>query len=185
MEILVTKLFRLSVYFVCCLPLLLISQIFPFNICFSSPTALFTCPHNCSCLFLMILSRDLLYPAFSITSSFDFFSVHDIHIILLMYQISAASSHLSRSFVSVQHSHPCRRMDHYVKFQSADFGVKSDISVGEDGLHLGKCLFRQSYSLLLFCIASRIWSYCEAQVFKGACLFYSFLFAKNVTYRNV
>ena len=32
---LVTKLFRLSVYFVCCLPLLLVPQIFPRNICFS------------------------------------------------------------------------------------------------------------------------------------------------------
>ena len=109
---LVTKLFRLSVYFVRCLPLLLIPQIFPLNICFSSPSALFICPKKCSCLFLMVLRRDLLYPAISITSSFDFFSVHDILIILLMYHISAASSLLSRSFVNVQHSHPYRRMDH-------------------------------------------------------------------------
>ena len=60
----------------------------------------------------MILSRDLLYPAISITSWFDYFSVHDILIVLLMYHISAVSSHLSRSFVSFEHSHPCRRMDH-------------------------------------------------------------------------
>ena len=60
----------------------------------------------------MVLSRDLLYPAISITYFLDFFSVYDILIILLMYHISAASSLLSRSFVSVQHSHPCRRMDH-------------------------------------------------------------------------
>ena len=103
---LVTKLFRLSVYFVHCLPLLLVPQIFPLNICFSSPSALFICPKNCSYLFLMVLSRGLLYPAISITSSFDFFSVPDILIILLMYHISAASSLLSMSFVSVQHPHP-------------------------------------------------------------------------------
>ena len=50
---LVTYLFRLSVYFDRCLPLLLVPQIFPLNICFSSPSALFICPQNCSCLFLM------------------------------------------------------------------------------------------------------------------------------------
>ena len=50
---LVTKLFRLSVYFVRCRPLLLVPQIFPLNICFSSPSALFICPKNCSYLFLM------------------------------------------------------------------------------------------------------------------------------------
>ena len=105
-----TKLFRMSVYFMQCLPLLLVTQIFPLSICFSSLSALFICPKNCSCLFLMV--RDLLYPPISITSSLSFFSVHDILIILLMYHISAASSLLSRSFVNVQHSHPYRRMDH-------------------------------------------------------------------------
>ena len=109
---LVTKLFRLSVHFVRCLPLLLVPQIFPLSICFSSPSALFICPKNCSCLLLKVLSRDLLCPAISFTSSFDFFSVHDILIILLMYHISAASSLLSRSFVNIQHSHLYRRMDH-------------------------------------------------------------------------
>ena len=108
---LVRKLFRLSVYFACCLPLLLIPQIFPLNSCFSSLSDLF-CPKHFSCLFLMVLSRDLLYPAIFITSLFDFFSVHDILIILLMYHISAALSPFSRSLVSVQHSHPCRGMDH-------------------------------------------------------------------------
>ena len=98
---------------------------------------------TCSFLFLMILSRDLLYPAISITSSFDFSSVHHILIILLTYHISAASSLLSRSFVNVQHSHPYSRMD------SVDFGVNFDISVGKDGLHLGECVFRQSYSFFI------------------------------------
>ena len=74
-------------------------------------------PKNCSCLFLLVLCRDLLYPAISVTSWFDFFLVHDILIILLMYHISAASSLLSRSFVSVQHSHPCRKMDHIFLFE--------------------------------------------------------------------
>ena len=111
----VTKLFRLPVYFVCCLPLLLVPQVFPLNNCFSSPSALFICQKNC---------RDILYPAISITSSFDFFSAHNILIVLLMYHISAASSLLSRSFVNVQHSHPYRRMVHnYVGFWSVDFGV--------------------------------------------------------------
>ena len=93
------------------------TQIFPLNICFSCPSALFICPKNCSCLFLMVLSRDLLYPAISITSSFDLFSFHDILIILLMYHISAASSLLSSSFVSVLHSHPCRGMDYMYAFR--------------------------------------------------------------------
>ena len=93
------------------------TQIFPLNICFSSPSALFICPKNCSCLYLMVLSRDLLYPAISITYSFDFFSFHDILIILLMCHISAASSLLPRSFVSVLHSHPCRIMDHMYAFR--------------------------------------------------------------------
>ena len=53
---LVTELFRLSVYFVPCLPLLLVLQMFPLNICFSSPSALFICPKICSCLFLIVLS---------------------------------------------------------------------------------------------------------------------------------
>ena len=41
---LVTKLFRPSAYFVRCLPLLLVPKIFPFNFCFSNPSALFICP---------------------------------------------------------------------------------------------------------------------------------------------
>ena len=57
---LVIKLFRLSVYFVRCHPLLLVLQIFSLNICFSSPSALFVGPKNCSCLFMMVLSWDLL-----------------------------------------------------------------------------------------------------------------------------
>ena len=59
----------------------------------------------------------------------------------------------------------------YVGFQSVDFGVTFDISVGEDGLLFVKCVFRQSYSFLYFCVATGVWSYCEAQVFKDANLF--------------
>ena len=138
---------------------------------------------NCSCLLMMVLRKYLLYPAFPITSWFDF--IHDILIIHLMYHIYAASSLLSRSLVSVQHSHPCRRVDHnYVGFQSVDFGINLDIAIGEVGLHLDECVFRQSYFFLYFCVASGVWSYCEAQLFKSVYLFYSFPFAKNVTYRN-
>ena len=71
----------------------------------------------------------------------------------------------------------------YAGCQSVDFGA--DISVGEDELHLDECVFKQSYSFLYFRVASGIWIYCEAQVFKGVYLFYSFPFAKIVTYRNV
>ena len=56
----------------------------------------------------------------------------------------------------------------HVGFQSLDFGINFDISIGEDGLHLGECVFIQSYSFLYFCVASGVWSYCEAQVFRGA-----------------
>ena len=44
----------------------------------------------------------------------------------------------------------------YVGFQSVDFSVNSDISIGKDGLHLGECVFRQSYSFLYFYVASGI-----------------------------
>ena len=119
-------------------------------------------PENCIIFFLMVLSSDLLYPAISITSSFDFFPVHDVLFILLVYHISAASSLLSRPFVSVQHSYLCRRMDHNVGFRCVDCGVNSDIPVGEYGLHLGECVYRQSCYFLYFCVVSDIWSYCEA-----------------------
>ena len=32
------------------------SKIFPLNFCLSSPSALFICPKNCSCLFLVVLN---------------------------------------------------------------------------------------------------------------------------------
>ena len=148
-----------TVYFVRCLPLLLVPQICPLNICFSLPSALFRCPKKCSCLFLMVLRRDLLCPV--ITSSIDFFqSIIIILIIILILQIPAASSLLSMSFVTVQHSHPIRKIDlNYVSFQRVDFGVNFYIFVGEDGLHLDKCVFRQNYSFLYFCVAFGVWSY--------------------------
>ena len=155
-----------------CLPQLLVPQIFLPNICFSNPSVLFICPNDCSCVFLIVLSRDLSYPTISITSSFGISSVHDMLIILL---ISATLSLLTELFFGVQHSHPCRRMDHNVGFQSVDFGINSDISVGEDGHYLG--LKTHSYSFLYkFWVTSGVWGYCEAQVFKCANLFYSFPF---------
>ena len=93
-----------------------------------------------------------------------------------MYHISAASTLLSRSFVSVQ-----QKDGPYVGFQGVGFYVNSDISVGEDGLHLGERVVRQSYSFLDFCFAFGVWSYCESQVFKGANLFYSFFIAGHDT----
>ena len=65
----------------------------PLNICLSSPSALFICPKIENVFFLIVLSRTLLYPVISITSSFLFFSVHSILIILLMHHISAVCNH--------------------------------------------------------------------------------------------
>ena len=54
----------------------------------------------------------------------------------------------------------------HVGFQSFDFGPMSDISVGKYEIHLGESVLRQSYYFLHFCVASAVWSYCEAPVFK-------------------
>ena len=71
---LVSKLLRLSVYFVRCLPLLLIPQIFPPNLCFSSTSAQFVCRKNCSCRFLMVFIRIfciLPFPLLFLLTSFQ------------------------------------------------------------------------------------------------------------------
>ena len=77
---LVTKLFRLSVHFVRCLPLFPLYSIFA---CLVHQLSLYTQKTEVV-LFLIVLSRNLLYPVISITSSFLFFSVHGILILLLM-----------------------------------------------------------------------------------------------------
>ena len=43
-----------TVYFLHCLPLLLVPHIFPNNMYFSNPSALFIGSNNCSCLFLVV-----------------------------------------------------------------------------------------------------------------------------------
>ena len=86
-----------------------------------------------------------MYPAMSITSSFDFFSAHDILIILLMYHISAASSLFFFVFCQCPAFKSIQKNGPYVGFQRVDFGVNFDISVVEDELYLGECVFRQSY----------------------------------------
>ena len=113
------------------------------------------------------------HPAVSISSSFDFFSVHSILIILLMYhflllQVFFRGLLLVSGFTSMQKDEPD------AGFQSVNFGAKSDISVEKDGFHIDECVFRQSYTFLYFCVASGVWICCEAQVFKGVNLFYSF-----------
>ena len=63
---LVMKLFRLPVYFVRCLPLLLVPQIFPLNICFSSQSYLPYLP-------LFLVGHDVGYygpPFFPVGSNF-------------------------------------------------------------------------------------------------------------------
>ena len=120
----------------------------------------------------MVFNRYHLYLAISITFWVDFVSVHDVLIILLMYHISAASILLSRSFVMYSiHIHVegwtiCRLLEY-------DFGLNSDISISEDGLHLCECVFKQSYYFLYFSVTPGVWTYCDAQIFKSAYLFYS------------
>ena len=162
------KLFRLSVYFVRCRPLLLIPQNFSHNIYFSNPSALLLWPTNFSCLFLMVLTWDLSYPAISITSSFHFFSVHDILIFLLMYHIFCCFKSSFEVFCLCSAFRAMQKDEPYLGFQNVDFGAKSQISVGNDGLDLGEYVFRQNF-FFYFCV----WSCCAAQVFKGANLFHS------------
>ena len=98
-------------YLILCRPLLLRPSILPHSTCFSIPFFLQMCPKNFICLSLMILIRDLLYIAISITSMLDFFSVHDILNILRRNYSSAASSLFFVSLFNVQHSHPYKRTD--------------------------------------------------------------------------
>ena len=98
-------------YLIPCRPRLLRPSTLPYSICFSIPFFLQMYPKNFICLSLMILISDLLYIAISITSVLSFFSVHDILNILRRNYSSAASSVLSVSLFSVQHSHPYKRTD--------------------------------------------------------------------------
>ena len=65
---LVTKLFRLSAYFVRFLPLLLVPKIFPFNFCFSNPSALFICQKMGSRYKEQIILSQLAPPPFGHSS---------------------------------------------------------------------------------------------------------------------
>ena len=66
----------------------------------------------------------------------------------------------------------------FVGFQSVDFGVNSDISVGEDGFIL--VIVSLDKSIIFFISVSHLASGVVFKVFKDAYLFYSFPFAKNV-----
>ena len=129
---LVTKFFRLSVYFVRCLLLLLVQQIFPLNICFSSPSALFICSKNCCSLLWCFWRATFCIRPFPFPS-FDFFSVHDILIILLCTTFLLLQV-LFLGLLSVSSIHI------HAGSQVVDFGVNSDISEGENGLHPGEWL---------------------------------------------
>ena len=99
-------------------------KIFPPNVCFSSPSALFICLKivEPSCIFLMVLSRDLLYPAISITSSFDFFSVHDIY----LYSFDAPHFCCFKSSFYAFCQYPAITSMPYEGFLSVDSCVNSD-----------------------------------------------------------
>ena len=133
---------------------------------------------NCSSLFLMVSNRDHLYLAISITFWVDFFSVHDVLINLLMnhfvlLQVFFLGLLSCTAFTSMQKDGP------YVGFQSGNFGINPDISIGEDGLHLSKCVFKQCNYFIYFSVTPGVWNCCDAQVFKSAYLFYSLPFWKE------
>ena len=101
---LVKKLLRLSVYFVRCLPLLLYHKSF-YSIFAFLFRPLCSDPPKIVVIFFW-------WFRVGIFCTRPFLFIPGLTSFLLMYRISAASSLLSRSFVSVQHSHPSRRMDH-------------------------------------------------------------------------
>ena len=156
---LVTKLFRIAVYIVRCLPLLLVPQIFPLNICFSSPSALFICPKNAAVILWLFWVGTFC----NFTPWYASYFSYVPH--FCCFKSSFYVFCQCPAFTSMQKDGP------YVGFQSVDFGVNSYISVGEEGLLLGEFVFRQSYSFLYFCVAPGIWSYSKAQAFKGSICF--------------
>ena len=90
---------------------------------------------------------DLPYPTTSITSSFHFFPrySHNSSDVPHFFYFKSSFKVFCQcpAFTSMQKDGP------YVGFQS-DFGVQSDISVGEDGLHLCECVFLDKAFFYLF-----------------------------------
>ena len=70
-----------------------------------------------------------IYPSISITSSFVFFSVHDILTLLLKRHISATSCLLSSAFFQCPTFTSMQKDGPYLGFNSVDFGVKSDKAI--------------------------------------------------------
>ena len=138
---LVTKLFRLSVYFVCCLSLLLVPQMFPLNVCFSSPLASdgfwegIFCIRPFPLLFRLTYFQSMIFSLFFWCTTFLLLNV------------------FFRGLLSVSSFHIHAKGWTMCSLQSVDFGVNSDISLGEDRLLLGECVFRQSFSFLYFYVA--------------------------------
>ena len=136
-------------HFVHCLLLILVTKTFTSNIFFPNAPALFICQKIVVVFFwwfwIVIFRTRPFLLLLRLTSSQS--------MVLSWYSCDVppfyVSSLFSRSSISVQHSHPCSRMDH----KSDDYGAESDISVGKDGFHLGERVFRQNYSFLYFCVA--------------------------------
>ena len=143
---LVTKLFRLPVYCVRCLPLLLVPQILPV----------------CHSIFAFLVHQLSLYAQKIVVALFWWFWVgmFCIRPFPLLLRLTSFQSMIFSIFfwctflllqvfflgllsVSSIHFHT---EGWTICFQSVDFDVNSDISVGEDGLHFGECVFRQCYS---------------------------------------
>ena len=89
---------KLFMYLMRCLPLLLFTSIFPVSTLFSVHSLLIICPTNWSCLFLIMLRRDLsstFYLSFSWSNYLSFLSLDLIIICEYDGLISLASIHES------------------------------------------------------------------------------------------
>ena len=164
-----------------CVVVLYFCYIFPLDICFSSPSALFICPKNCN-LFLMFWVGIFCIQPFplllrltsfqSMVFSFFFWCIPFLLLqVFFLGLLSMSSIHIHTDRRTI-----CRLSEDWFWCKLWYFYWWRWTS---------SCWMLLRYSFLYFCVVSGIWIYCEAQVFKGDYLFYSFLFAKNITHRNV
>ena len=128
----------------------------PPNICFSSPSALFICLKIEVVFFLIVLSRNLLYSVISITSSFLFFSVHDILILLLMYHISVVCNHCKTLFVKKRDTDQSEILIREKQYDStADSGLFTPADTLRKVLNAAEHSYRAHASSLLTSTALR------------------------------
>ena len=128
----------------------------PLNICFFSPSALFIRPKIEVVFFLIVLSRNLLYAAISITSSFLFFSVNDILIMLLMYHISVICNHCKTLLVLEMDTYQSEIFIREKQYDSTtDSGLFTPADTLRKVLHAAEHSFRANASSLVISTALR------------------------------